>query len=269
MFDFLRLFTKAARLWIRRDADQHAAALAYFTPFALTPLIIISISIVGLIYGADRVIAMLLRWGNAIDPGVTNLLYYSVENFGLITDHYYLPIFGLLFVSIMIFITLGSLVSGLHKMWSVEVTGWRSYVARLGRIAVFIVVLQAYLVTILMVADTFTAVALFTTWGGFVYVRFIIAFVLTMLLLTFAYGTLALRSPSFQARFVGAAVAGLMLLFSRELVTLHFTTAPVQSLFGAAGLLITLLVWVYVAASIILYGAAFAKVYEDERLTTK
>jgi membrane protein len=211
---------------------------------------------------------MLLRWGNAIDPGVTNLLYYSVQNFNVITDHYYVPLVGFLFVSLMIFITLGSLVSGLHKMWSVEVTGWRSYVARLGRIAVFIVVLQAYLVAVLMLADTFTAVAAYTTWSGFTYIRFVTAFILTMLLLTFAYGTLALRAPSFRARFVGAAVAGMMLLFSRELVTLHFTTAPVQSLFGAAGLLITLLVWVYVAASIILYGAAFAKVYDDERLTT-
>ncbi len=267
MIFFLRLCGQAARLWVRREADQHAAALAYFTPFALTPLIIFSISIVGMIYGAERVVAMLLRWGNAIDPGVTDLLYYSVQNFDVVKEHYYWPVIGTVFLSVMIFITLGSLMAGLHKIWSVEAFGWRSYLSRLWRITVFVIVFQAYLVGVLLLSDTFTLLADYAAWSGWAFVSFMSSLILTMLLLAFAYGTLAMQAPSFEGRFIGATVAGLMLLFSRELVALHFTTAPVQSLFGAAGLLITLLVWVYVAAGVILYGAAFAKVYDEAKLT--
>ncbi len=263
---FFTLLSQAARLWVRREADQHAAALAYFTPFALTPLIIISISIVGYVYGATRVTDMLVRFGNGVDVGVTDLLYHSVRNFDLITSHYYLPILGALFLSVMIFIALNSLTMGLHKLWDVEVYGWRSYVRKSWRITLFIIVLQIYLVAMILLSDSI-ALARLVTGGEWLWsvVRYLSSFLLTMTLLAVAYGVLALRAPSFYARFLGATLAGVLLLFSREIVSLHFETAPVQSLFGAAGLLITLLVWVYVVACIVLYGAAFARVYDEMR----
>jgi uncharacterized BrkB/YihY/UPF0761 family membrane protein len=89
---FVRLFSRALLLWFRRGGDEAAAALAYFTPFALTPLIIFSITIVGFIFGTERVVAMLLRWGNSIDVGVADLVYSSVQNFDSIATHYYWPL---------------------------------------------------------------------------------------------------------------------------------------------------------------------------------
>ncbi len=262
---FLRLLGRAFVLWFRRGADESAAALAYFMPFALAPLIILSISIVGLMYGVERITNMLIQWGNAIDPGVTDLVYRAVQNFDAVSTQYYWPVIGLLFLSVMIYITLNSLIIGFHKLWGVEIYGWRSYVSRLWRMTLFIAVVQCYFVLLILLEDVLVYVL--SVAGGPVWavVSFFAGFLLTMLLLTIAYGLLALRAPSFSGRFMGAAVAGLFLLFSRELVALHFTTAPVQTLFGAAGLLISLLVWVYVVACIILYGAAFARVYDEAR----
>ncbi len=262
---FLRLLGKAFRLWFRRGADESAAALAYFMPFALTPLIILSITIVGFIYGTERVMLMLVRWGNAIDPGVTDLISSSVENFDSIATHYYWPLIGFVFLSIMIYITLNSLMVGFHKLWEVERYGWRNFLSRMWRITLFIGVIQGYLVATIILDDTFSFAASLTGLTIWPVLSFFTGLLLTILLLSIAYGLLALQAPSFSGRFMGAAVAGLFLLFSRELVAFHFTTAPVQTLFGAAGLLITLLVWVYVAAGIILYGAAFARVYDEAR----
>ncbi len=261
---FIRFFWRAACLWYRREADNHAAALAYFTPFALTPLIIFSITIVGFLVGVDRVTAILLRWGNAIDPGVTELLYTSVQNFDMLESHYFAPLFGMVFLSVMIFITLNSVTAGLHKLWGFEASGWGFFFKRLFRSAVFICIIQAYLVFVILFGDTLEYFKVLTGWAWLSLVGFIVTFISTMLLLAIAYGLLALKAPSFAGRFAGAAVAGFLLLFSRELVALHFTTAPVQSLFGAAGLLIALLVWVYVCAIIIFYGAACAAVYDGE-----
>lgn len=262
---FLRLLGRAFVLWFSRGADESAAALAYFMPFALTPLIILSISIVGLMYGAERITNMLIRWGNSIDPGVTDLIYSSVTNFDSVATHYYWPIIGLVFLLIMIYITLNSLIIGFHKLWEIERHGWRSYLSRLWRISLFICVFQCYFVAIILLEDIFSFTATVFGSSAWPLINFFASFLLTMFLLTIAYGLLAFRAPSFSGRFMGAAVAGLFLLFSRGLVAFHFATAPVQTLFGAAGLLITLLVWVYVVASIILYGAAFARVFDEAR----
>jgi membrane protein len=261
---FFRLFTCAFALWIRKEADQHAAALAYFTPFALTPLIIFSITIAGVIVGGERVVAMLLRWGNAIDPGVTDLLYTSVQNFDALSGHFVFPALGLVFITVLVFITLNSFAAGLHKMWDVEVRGFSQYLLRMGKIALTILLLEAYLIIFMFLSSSLVIAGNFVQVFTLPVVGMFTGFVSTALLISIVYGLLPVQAPSFQARSAGAVVATTLLLFTRELVAIHFATAPVQSLFGAAGLLISLLVWVYVAAGILLYGAAFARVYEED-----
>ena len=99
---FFRLFPRAIGVWFSREADVHAAALAYFIPFALTPLFLLSITIVGMFIGGNEVAALLLSWGNAIDPDLTALLDSSVRNFNTLTTAYVVPIIAVLFFSTMI-----------------------------------------------------------------------------------------------------------------------------------------------------------------------
>jgi len=260
--EFFNLLGRAAKLWFQQGADQHAAALAYFMPFALTPLIIFSITIVGFMVGSEQIITMLLRWGNSIDTELTQLIYTSVQNFNALNTYYLLPILGVIFLSLMIVFALNSYTSALHDMWNVKAIGWRNYAKRIFRIFLVILVLQGYLIMIILLNNTFVAFTWLSDSLWWQAVHSVISFFITVVLIMIMYGVLALESPPLSARFAGAIVAGTLLLFSRELVALHFATAPVQSLFGAAGLLISLLVWVYVSAGILLFGAAFAKVYE-------
>ena len=47
------LLRDAVKLWLDRDAFQHAGALAYCTLFSLAPLVIILVAIVGVVYGEE------------------------------------------------------------------------------------------------------------------------------------------------------------------------------------------------------------------------
>ena len=55
----LRLLGRAGVLWFRQEADMYSAALAYFAPFALTPLLLLSITLVGVLIGTTEVSALL------------------------------------------------------------------------------------------------------------------------------------------------------------------------------------------------------------------
>ena len=46
-------------------------------------------------------------------------------------------------------------------------------------------------------------------------------------------------------------------------MTAHLVTAPAVTLYGAASIVIILLMWFYAVGSIILFGAAFAKVHDE------
>lgn len=264
----LKLFAHSGLLWYQRDADQHAAATAYFMLFAFAPLIYFSLAIVGLLTGVDRFRALLLSWGNAVNSDLTELLYTAVINFTNLPGYYQLPIFGLVFLTVMIMVALSSLSVGLHKLWDVQAFGWSAFLKRLLNAFYFIVLLQGYFVLAIWFSDVVDYLGSYNFTFPIKLIELPVMYVATAFLIAMAYRLLSLHAPSLMGRLVGAAVASLLLLFSRELVAFQFTSTPVQSLYGAAGLLLILLIWFYVVASAILFGAALARVYDESSLET-
>jgi membrane protein len=262
--NFLRLLSRSAGVWIKGGAEQHSAALAYFTPFALAPLLLISITLVGVIIGREDVIALLLRWGGLIDPALPQFMQTSLANFESLTTSYTVPVLALLFFSIMILFALNSLSSGFQHLWNVEKRGFKNILKRSGRSILFVLVFQVYLVATIICNNIFASAAQHSGLFVFQILAPLTFFMFTTLLIAIGYGLLPLRAPSFRARLYGAAVATVLFLFTRTLVALHVATSPSPDIYGAAGLVFVLLIWIYMSACIVYYGASFAYVYDDE-----
>lgn len=265
--NFLRLLARSAVIWVRGGAEQHAAALAYFIPFSLAPLILISITIVGIIIGREDVIALLLRWGGFIDPALPQFMQTSLANFEILTTSYTIPVLALLFFSLMILFMLNSLSSGLESLWNVEKNSFRNLLKRSGRAVLFLIVFQVYLVATIICNNIFTSATLHSGLFIFQILAPLVFFMFTTVFFAIGYGLLPLWAPSFRARLYGAAVATLLFLFTRTLVALHVATSPSPDIYGAAGLVFVLLIWMYMSACIIYYGASFALAYDQQKIT--
>lgn len=259
MSHFTVLYAAALR-WYDRDASLHAAALAYYTPFALTPLIFVSVSVLGIFYGADYAADILRLWGGMLGADIVNLLALASDNLREATPGPGLSIIGGVFFFSMVVIAFNAVTSGFHHLWEVPHSGLQGWLRKCWRSLVFVVVLQAYLI-LMMAVDWFFMDA----YRGFVpYVSVGISFLATTLLFYLMYSFLTLRSFSRQGTLAGAIVASLLLILTRNLVGLYVGTAAVPKLYDAAGLIIALLIWIYAAAAIIYYGACV--VYEYDRL---
>ena len=64
---------------------------------------------------------------------------------------------------------------------------------------------------------------------------------------------------------LGAAIASLLFTIGKHLISLYIGSSNIASIYGAAGALIIILVWVYYSVQIVLLGAEFAKAYTDRR----
>ena len=62
---------------------------------------------------------------------------------------------------------------------------------------------------------------------------------------------------------VGAAVTSLLFSVGKSLIGLYLGKGAVGSVYGAAGSVVVILLWVYYSAQILLYGAEFTQVYAD------
>lgn len=260
------LFFKAARLWLAKESDQYAAALAYFVPFALAPLLLISMTLVGLLVGRDRLIALLTEWGFVIDPELPRIMTEALLQLESQSDAYVLPIFAIAFFSIMVVVALNSLTAGIHKLWSVDRSGLRAMLLRYGKALLTIILIQVYLVSLIMVSAILTVLDGVSPIINSTFLQPVLFLVSTIVCITLLYRVLPLATLPWRSCFYGGVVAGVLFLGLRAFVTAHVITAPAVTLYGAASIVIILLIWFYAIGSIIFYGAAFAKVHHDNRL---
>lgn len=265
--NFLAVTKESVELWFEKSADQNAAALAYFAPFALTPLVLLSITLVGLLIGRDDVIGLMLHWAGNIDPELPNFLQSSVVNFEILTTSYAIPLFALLFFSVLIIYALNSISCGLHQLWSIDFNGLTGTLERSYHSFLFVLLFQIYLVSIIILNNLSLSISQLPGLHVLQFLPPLIFFALTTLLIAFGYGILPLESPAFRFRLYGALFATTLFLFTKTLVTFYIASSPAPTIYGAAGLIFVLLIWVYISSCIIYFGAAYAKVSSQHALT--
>lgn len=253
-----RTLGRAAGLWYEKDADYMAATMSYYTLFAAVPLLLLTVTIASVVYGNDLVVATLRNWGEVLGPGVVELLHSAVNNLEALTYNFSFPIVGAIFFSGMVIVLLNAFTTGLHQLWGIPHRGVRGWVEKCLHSLVFVVALEIYLVVLLGFA--YVANFMITDTGYFFYalsklVFFILA---TTILFSLMYRILPWQAPPLAARLIGALVASCLFAVAKLLVALYVSATPVPDLFGAAGLIIVLLIWIYVSAAILYYGAAVA-----------
>jgi membrane protein len=114
---------------------------------------------------------------------------------------------------------------------------------------------------LLMVSLVMSAVvsALGKLWGSAFDV--VLSFGMSTLLFAMIYKFIPRVRIGWRDVWVGAAVTALLFAVGKFLIGLYIGRSGVASVFGAAGSLVVLMVWVYYSAQIFLLGAEFTRVY--------
>ncbi len=255
---YLWLFYHSANQWLAKDMSYYAAAFSYYAPLALIPLILLSLVVSGFFYGSEFVMNIFLGWGTALGPDLLALINVAVQNLDIETKTYRIPLLAVLFFSSVSIFSFNVLGTAFKHIWNTHQFGFIPWSQQTIRSIVFVLILQIYLIFLIGVEG-------FLTFFG---VRSIILLPEIIWLLSissifiFMFRYLAKATPSWRACIFGGFVSGLLVVSTSNIVTVYLGTQPVLSIFGAAGLILILLIWVYVLASIILYGATLAHLYD-------
>lgn len=259
---FFQLFTHALRHWVARGASESSAALAYFMPFALVPVLAVSIQVTSLVVPESVFTTILQAWGEMLSVELYGLLTEAVAGMGVSSSLYGIPFAGYVFVIAMIALTFAHLGGGLRRMWHSPPQGWRQYTKGLARGIWFFICLQVFFVAVVLGETGFAQLP--DSWlTGLLSSGYL--FVLTVLLLTVGYRVLVAHPPSRLACASGGLVVATLFLSLQSLIGWWLALSPVTDVYGAANVLVILLVWIYITACIIYYGAAIAWVFDAQR----
>jgi membrane protein len=88
---------------------------------------------------------------------------------------------------------------------------------------------------------------------------------LSFVVITFMFAVIYKLLPdvtiAWRNVWTGAAVTAVLFTIGKTLIGLYLGRSSVASVYGAAGSLIVLLLWVYYSAQLVFFGAEFTKVY--------
>jgi membrane protein len=96
---------------------------------------------------------------------------------------------------------------------------------------------------------------------SFYILNIIFLFLIITLLFTFIFKSLPDGKVVFKDSVVGAGFTAFLFMIGKFIISTYLSTTSVASVYGAAGSIILILIWVYYSAIILYFGAEFTKVY--------
>jgi membrane protein len=243
-----------------------AAALTYYTMLSLAPLMMIAIAIAGYFYDDAVAQAELIEQVRTLtNDGVANTVSGLIKNAtkpnsGLLA--------GTISVAILIFGASGvfsQLYDTFNDIWHVPYDSRAGFMFSLQKrlIGIGMVLLAgALLVGTLMLSSAITYLNTMLGGGMMAYWLNLTDRSLSFLLMPLIFAMIFWFFPSAKIQWHDVWPAGLLtaalVAGSRYLIELYLRFSSTSEVYGAAGSLVVLLVWVYITGMIVFYGASFS-----------
>jgi membrane protein len=268
-----RLFKRAAKGWMNDRGMRLAASLSFFTMLSLAPLLLITLRVIGLILGPEAAAGQLyFHLQQVVGPGAADVLQDVIAAAG--EDDTGGTIATLVSIGILVFsasYVFAELQDAMNTVWDVPTPeGWSVGRIIRNRLMSFGMVLSlAFLLLVAMVISSVLAAltGVFMKEPGRIaqVVNFFVALAGTSAVFAILFKFIPDVPIRWSDVWPGAVLTAVLFTFGQWLVGLYLGQATVVGLFGAAGSLVALLLWVYFSAMIFFFGAEFTKGYIDWR----
>lgn len=256
------------------DPLRLAGATAFFTSFALPPILIILIQIFSLfvnrrLVGTEMIQVLKDTFG---EEGASQIRV-TTRGFRTIATNWYTAAGGFLFL-IFVATTLFMVIkNSLNDIWMIRVKkrpGFIFYLKTRGRSMVVILfagllfLASLFLDGIQVLAGSYMEKLLFGA-SDFLMLLFGkitgVIVVAAWFILLFRY--LADARPPWKVAILGGCLTGVLFTLGKALLSYLIVRSNVSSIYGASGSLVLLLLFVFYSSFILYYGASFIKVYAE------
>jgi membrane protein len=268
--------------WGADKAPRLAAAIAYSTVFAIAPLLIITIAIVGSIMGftgsthphTDVENALMGQISRAAGSDAGSLVRGMVDaSFGKPRENVLAQVIGWVTFVVGASGLFVALQDSLNTVWDAKAPDShhntlvmvRDRAATLSMLVVigFLMAMSSLLNVIISLVSAHFVNALPFASAGIVFaaVNWIVSVIVIAVLFGLIFKVLPDVDIAWRDVRIGAVATALLFVIGQALIGLYIGKAGVASAYGAAGAVLAILVWIYYSALILLLGAEFTKVY--------
>lgn len=266
------LLKETFNAFIDDNAIKLSASLSYYTIFSLPPLSIIILSVTGFFFGEDAVRGQFFGQINGMVGNEAALqIQDTIKNIELADGNIFATLFGGIMLLIGASGVFAEIQSSINYIWSLKAKPNKGIVMFVKNrlmsfsmiAAVGFLLLVSLMVNSVMDILNDRLVVYFpdTTLVLFYILNTVILFASTTLLFSIIFKTLPDGTMTWKDTIIGAAFTSFFFMLGKFAIGFYLGNSTVASVYGAAGSVVIILVWVYYSAIILYFGAEFTKIY--------
>jgi membrane protein len=273
---YIDLVKQAGAAWMKDRAPTMGAALAFYSAFAIAPLLIIVIAIAGALWGANAargaIVGQLAGMvGVTAAEAIQGLLKAAQQT----TTGVYAAIVGIVTTLVGATTLVVELQDDLNYIWKAPTRPGSGLVSlvRARILSLGMILAIGFLLLISLFASG--ALVAFETYFGSYFPRTALLLlhlsdaVLSLFMETVLFAILYKWLPNVRIAWkdvwIGALISALLFSVGRVAIGLYLGRSAIESAYGAAGALAVLLLWLYYSAQVFLLGAEFTCVHANFR----
>jgi len=259
--------------WWNDNVPRLGASLAYYTLFALAPILVVAIGVAGLVFGPDAVRGEVVgQIQGLVGRQGAEAVQTMIQNAARPSSSRLATVIGLVTAFLGATGAFIELQTALNAIWRVQPRPGVSVLAFLKQrlISFGLVVGVGFLLLVSLVINA--ALAAFNRYLGRMFPALtafwdasnvLVSLAVVTLLFAMVYKVLPDVRLRWRDVWVGALVTAGFFSIGKQVIGLYLGTSTLASTYGAAGSIVALLVWVYYSAQVVLLGAEFTRYYVE------
>jgi len=251
---------------------KYSASLAYYTVFSLAPVLIVIISICGVLFGKEAIQGHIYgQIKGLVGNDAAVQIQETIKNIHLTGHNIFATIISIIVLLIGATGIFGEVQDSLNKIWGLKIktkkTWWKLIINRLLSFSLILCIGFVMMVSLLLNA----LVSAFGTFLARYFSEFSVILVqltdnvLTFIVTTFLFSLMFKVLPDAKIKWKDVLIGGLItsVFFTLGKLTIgyYLGSSNIASVYGAAGSIMIIMVWVYYSSIILYLGAEFTKVY--------
>ena len=271
--NFWILLLASGKAFAADKIPKLSSSLAYCTLFSLAPLLTIVIASASLIYKKEIIEGKVYELVGQFtdDMNIAAQIQNIVTQVSLSNKTSFALIIGIVSLIIGATAVFLEIQDSLNTIWKVKAKPQKGIVAMLiNRLKSFSLIISlGFLLLVSLILNNILGSIqsrfqdLIPLPSGWLF--FVLNNVVTFAVITFLFAVIFKVLPDvilkWKPAFVGAAFTTFLFAIGKFLIDIYITKASPGAIFGAAGTLIVLLLWVYYTAFILYFGAEFTQAY--------
>ena len=244
-----------------------AASIAFFTIFSLAPLLLLVVAVAGLAFGQDQTRAEIQAqfealMGSGSAEFIAGVISRASKGAGGVAA--VVSIGTLIFGATGVFV---QLKAALNTVWGVQIKAdkprtalvrllWDRVLSFAMMLVVAFLLLASLAISAALAALARWTAALVPGWDVLTFINNgAVSFAVITFLFCAAFKILPDVRIGWRVVWFGGTVTAILFTLGKELIGMYLGRDSIASVYGAAGSMIVVLLWVYYSAIIFLYGA--------------